>query len=123
MPSTPTDPISPTSWSYAETFVGEDDVMAAARARATEVGVVAVGSGAGATLRFLASALEARSVVAAVSADTASAPTAVMDFLHHPSSRYMSSISFRSSATAIVPLGVGSVQVDATHSVVPGAYH
>lgn len=63
MPSTPTDPISPTSWSYAETFVGEDDVMAAARARATEVGVVAVGSGAGATLRFLASALEARSVV------------------------------------------------------------
>jgi len=63
MPSTPTDPISPTSWSYAETFVGEDDVMAAARARAAEVGVVAVGSGAGATLRFLASALEARSVV------------------------------------------------------------
>ena len=39
MPSTPTDPISPTSWSYAETFVGEDDVLAAARARAAEVGV------------------------------------------------------------------------------------
>jgi predicted O-methyltransferase YrrM len=38
-------------------------VLAAARARAAEVGVSPIGSGGGATLRFLASVLEARSVV------------------------------------------------------------
>ncbi len=63
MPSTPTAPVSPASWTYAETYVGEDDLMAAARARSDEVGVVAIGSGAGAVLRFLASVLEARAVV------------------------------------------------------------
>ncbi|WP_317983882.1 O-methyltransferase [Nocardioides ochotonae] len=41
----------------------EDDVLAAARARAAEVGVVPIGSGSGAALRFLASVLEARAVV------------------------------------------------------------
>jgi predicted O-methyltransferase YrrM len=51
------------SWSYAEGFVAEDDVLAAARARADEVGVVAIGSGGGAALRFLASVIEARAVV------------------------------------------------------------
>ena len=51
------------SWSYAESFVAEDDVLAAARARADEVGVVAIGSGGGAALRFLASVIEARAVV------------------------------------------------------------
>jgi predicted O-methyltransferase YrrM len=53
----------PASWSYAEDFVGEDEVLAAARARAEEVGVVPVGPGAGAALRFLASVLDARAVV------------------------------------------------------------
>jgi predicted O-methyltransferase YrrM len=53
----------PASWSHAETFVAEDDVIAAARARADEVGVIAIGSGGGAALRLLASVLEARSVV------------------------------------------------------------
>ncbi|MGH3386167.1 MAG: O-methyltransferase [Nocardioidaceae bacterium] len=43
--------------------MAEDDVLAAARSRATEVGVVPVGSGAGAALRFVASVLEARAVV------------------------------------------------------------
>jgi predicted O-methyltransferase YrrM len=43
--------------------VAEDDVLAAARARAQEVGVVPLGSGAGAALRFLASVLDARAVV------------------------------------------------------------
>jgi predicted O-methyltransferase YrrM len=38
-------------------------VLAGARARAAEVGVSPIGSGGGATLRFLASVLEARSVV------------------------------------------------------------
>jgi predicted O-methyltransferase YrrM len=51
------------SWSYAEGFVAEDEVLAAARARADEVGVVAIGSGGGAALRFLASVIEARAVV------------------------------------------------------------
>jgi predicted O-methyltransferase YrrM len=59
----PIPPPKPATWSYAETFVEEDDVLAAARARAEEVGAVAIGSGAGAVLRFLASAIEARAVV------------------------------------------------------------
>jgi predicted O-methyltransferase YrrM len=43
--------------------VAEDDVLANARARAEEVGVVPIGAGGGAALRFLASVLEARAVV------------------------------------------------------------
>jgi predicted O-methyltransferase YrrM len=57
------DPVNAASWSYAEEFVEEDEVLAAARARATEVGVVPIGSGSGAALRFLASVLDARAVV------------------------------------------------------------
>src|SRR4051794_7250023 len=56
-------PPEPASWSYAEGFVEEDDVLAAARARAEEVGAVPIGSGCGAALCFLASVIEARSVV------------------------------------------------------------
>src|SRR5215475_13640300 len=56
-------PPKPASWSYAESFVAEDEVLAAARARAEEVGAVAIGSGGGATLRLLASVIEARAVV------------------------------------------------------------
>ncbi len=56
-------PLEPTSWTFAENYVAEDDVLAAARARAEEVGVVAIGSGGGASLRFLAAVLEARAVV------------------------------------------------------------
>jgi predicted O-methyltransferase YrrM len=51
------------SWAYAEEFVSEDEVLAAARARAEEVGVVPIGPGAGAALRFLAALIEARAVV------------------------------------------------------------
>src|SRR3954449_5558475 len=58
-----TDPISNASWSYSEAFVAEDDVLTRARERATEVGVVAIGPGGGAALRFLASVLDARAVV------------------------------------------------------------
>jgi predicted O-methyltransferase YrrM len=58
-----TTPIKPASWSYAEDYVAEDEVLAAARSRAEEVGVTPIGSGGGATLRFLASVLEARAVV------------------------------------------------------------
>jgi predicted O-methyltransferase YrrM len=56
-------PVSAQSWAYAEEFVGEDEILAAARARAAEVGVVAIGAGGGAALRFLASAIGARAVV------------------------------------------------------------
>src|SRR4051812_20099205 len=56
-------PPKPATWSYAEGFVEEDDLLAAARSRAEEVGAVAIGSGGGAALRFLASVIEARSVV------------------------------------------------------------
>ena len=58
-----TDPISTQSWSYAEAYVPEDDVLTRARERAQEVGVVAIGSGGGAALGFLASVREARAVV------------------------------------------------------------
>ncbi len=61
------DPIStglkPASWAYAEEFVGEDEVLASARARAGEVGIAPVGSGVGAALRFLAAVTEAKAVV------------------------------------------------------------
>jgi predicted O-methyltransferase YrrM len=56
-------PVKPASWTYAEEFVTEDEVLAEARARATEVGVTPIGAGGGAALRFLASVLEARAVV------------------------------------------------------------
>jgi predicted O-methyltransferase YrrM len=55
--------LKPASWDYAEEFVAEDDVLAAARSRATEVGVVPIGTGGGAALRFLAAITEARAVV------------------------------------------------------------
>ncbi len=61
--ATITTPIKPASWSYAEAFVAEDDVLVAARARAEEVGVAPIGAGGGAALRFLASVLDARAVV------------------------------------------------------------
>lgn len=53
----------PASWKYSEEFVAEDEVLAAARARAEEVGVTPLGAGAGAALSFFAAVLEARSVV------------------------------------------------------------
>jgi predicted O-methyltransferase YrrM len=55
--------VKPASWSYAEEYVAEDEVLARARARAQEVGVVPIGSGGGAALRFLAAVLDARAVV------------------------------------------------------------
>ena len=55
--------LKPASWAYAEEFVAEDEVLAEARNRAQEVGVVPIGSGGGAALRFLAAVTEARAVV------------------------------------------------------------
>src|SRR3954463_12869942 len=58
-----TSPPKPATWTYAEGYVPEDEVIAAARARAEEVGVAPIGSGGGAALRFLAAVLGARAVV------------------------------------------------------------
>lgn len=51
------------TWEYAESFIGEDDVVRAAAARGRELGAVPVLPGVGAMLRFLAAALQARAVV------------------------------------------------------------
>jgi predicted O-methyltransferase YrrM len=54
----------PASWAYAEEFVAEDETIANARRRGDELGgATPVGTGAGATLRLLAAALSAHSVV------------------------------------------------------------
>lgn len=58
-----TDPISAASWSYSDAYVPEDEILSASRSRAEEVGVVPIGPGGGAALRFLASVIEARAVV------------------------------------------------------------
>jgi predicted O-methyltransferase YrrM len=55
--------LKPASWTYAEDFVGEDEVLTAARGRAKEVGVSPIGTGGGAALRLLASVIGARAVV------------------------------------------------------------
>jgi predicted O-methyltransferase YrrM len=53
----------PASWTYAEEYVGEDEVLTAARGRAEEIGIGPIGTGSGSVLRFLASVIEARAVV------------------------------------------------------------
>jgi predicted O-methyltransferase YrrM len=51
------------SLAYAESFVSEDDVLLRARERAAELGCTPIGPAGGATLRVLAAATGARSVV------------------------------------------------------------
>ena len=48
---------------YAETYLAEDAPLAAARARAAELGCSPIGTGGGAALQFLAAVLDARAVV------------------------------------------------------------
>lgn len=48
---------------YVEDYLPDDDTLAAARARAAELGCHAVGGAAGATLRLLATTVRARAVV------------------------------------------------------------
>ncbi|UYM06169.1 O-methyltransferase [Solicola gregarius] len=55
--------MTPQSWAYAETYVEEDEFVAAARIRAAEVGVTPIGSGGGSVLTLLASVTGAQSVV------------------------------------------------------------
>jgi predicted O-methyltransferase YrrM len=51
------------SVSYAESFIGESEIITGARGRATELGCVPIGPGGGAALRVLAAAISARAVV------------------------------------------------------------
>jgi predicted O-methyltransferase YrrM len=55
----PTDP----GRAYAEAYVGEDEVLSAARQRGAEVGAPPIGPAGGAALRFIAAAIDARHVV------------------------------------------------------------
>jgi predicted O-methyltransferase YrrM len=56
--------LKPASWSYAEEFVPEPQVVEDARRRGLEFGDASpVGTGAGAALRFVAAAVQARHVV------------------------------------------------------------
>ncbi|MBA2445129.1 MAG: O-methyltransferase [Nocardioidaceae bacterium] len=55
--------MQPASWTYAESFIEEDEALRAARSRAAEVAAVPIGSGAGAALRFVAGLLDAKNVV------------------------------------------------------------
>ena len=48
---------------YAEKWAGEDEIRAHARAKAAEIGCVAMGPGAGAIVRTLAAAITAKNVV------------------------------------------------------------
>ncbi len=63
----PTDPrilaIHRASCDYAEGWGGEDGIRAHARAKAAEIGCVAVSPGAGAVLRTFAAAIDAKNVV------------------------------------------------------------
>ena len=63
----PTDPrilaIYQASSEYAEKWAGEDEIRAHARAKAAEIGCVALGPGAGAIVRTLAAAITAKNVV------------------------------------------------------------
>jgi predicted O-methyltransferase YrrM len=55
--------LKPTSLTYADEFVAVDVVLSNARNRATDVPAVPISPGGGATLRFVASLLQARTVV------------------------------------------------------------
>jgi predicted O-methyltransferase YrrM len=55
--------LTESSQSYAATFVAEDDVIAAARARGAELGCTPIGPAGGAVLRLIAQVLDARNVV------------------------------------------------------------
>lgn len=55
--------MKPASWTYAENFVAEDDVLRNARARAADVSAVPIEPGGGAALRFIAAVIDAKNVV------------------------------------------------------------
>jgi len=56
-------PAAPPGPEYVDGYLPDDEMLAAARARAEDLGCVPLAAGAGATLRFLAATLCARAVV------------------------------------------------------------
>ena len=56
-------PPNPTSWSYAEAWLPEDDFVTEARAKADELSCTAIGRGGATALTLVAALLDARSVV------------------------------------------------------------
>ncbi|HEY2044006.1 MAG TPA: O-methyltransferase [Jatrophihabitans sp.] len=55
--------LNASSLSYAENFITEDEVISAARGRGVELGCVPIGPAGGATLRLLATLVNAKAVV------------------------------------------------------------
>jgi predicted O-methyltransferase YrrM len=55
--------LKPASWTFAEDYVPEDEVLTAARGRAGEVAAPPISPGTGAALRFVAALIGARNVV------------------------------------------------------------
>jgi predicted O-methyltransferase YrrM len=55
--------LKPASWTYADQFVAEDDVLTNARNRAAQFPATPIGANGGATLRFVAALLSAKNVV------------------------------------------------------------
>lgn len=53
----------PASWTYAEQFCTEDEIIDGARRRGEDLGAVPVGTGTGPALRMLAATLGARAVI------------------------------------------------------------
>lgn len=51
------------SWAYAEDFLGESEIVTAARANATPMGITPLGRGAATALTFVAKVIQARAVV------------------------------------------------------------
>lgn len=60
---TATGPVRGTVYDHVDGYLAEDDVLVAARRLARQYGCGAVGNAGGATLRFLAAALQAKAVV------------------------------------------------------------
>ncbi|MGI8993185.1 MAG: O-methyltransferase [Nocardioidaceae bacterium] len=55
--------LKPASWTYAEQFVAEDEVLTAARERGSDMPAPPISPGTGAALRFVAAMLDAKNVV------------------------------------------------------------
>ncbi len=60
-----TTPVAPNadSFAFTDAYVAEDEILAAARERAAELGCSPISAGSGALLRFIARAIDARHVV------------------------------------------------------------
>jgi predicted O-methyltransferase YrrM len=56
-------PPNAASWSYAETWLGEDDFIIEARAKAEELGCTPIGRGGASALTYIAALVDAKAVV------------------------------------------------------------